>query len=288
MDRNLLFQQAVRETSVAAQDFSAIVYCARTEAIAERLVEKLGEVSIEAVVIPQSVGAMEPGDAGYAVCVRDVDEPAAEKAARSFVEDYLNGRLAEDGEAAWDKHSTESLRHWPVCPDCEAPRITRCNVCGRIGVDFPPNDPDFDWGMGQEPVDDADEKPPCTCGSEACAHGDSENEAHLDDTLPCESESDEERIVLRCPSCDEPFVPEFAEACPWCDHRFEDGFELELGEAGVEIHPHRALTALAIILLICFVPVAGVSSGTTAQVAAVVCCVASVLLAVCILFRIFR
>ena len=273
---------------MAAEEFPAVVYRARTEAIAGRLVEKLDEISIEALVTPERLGGMEPGDAGYAVCVRVVDQPAAEKAARLFLEDYLNGRLTDDGQAAWDKHSTESLRHWPLCPECESPRIAKCSVCGRTGVEFPPNDPDFDWGMGQEAVDDADEEPLCTCHSETCAHGDSENESHLDDALSCESESDDGKIVLRCPSCDEPFVPEFAEMCPWCDHRFEDGFELEMGEGGVEIHPRRALMALAIILLICFVPIAGVSSGTTAQVAAVVCCVAGVLLAVCILFRILR
>ena len=251
---------------MAAQDFSAVIYRARTEALAHRLVEKLDEIPVEAVVAPETFGGMEAGDAGYRVCVRAFDQPSAEKAVRLFVEDYLNGRPTVDEDAgedetAWDSESTESLRHWPVCPECDSPRIARCDVCGRTGVDFPPNDPDFDWGMGQEHVEDAEETPGCSCQSschsEACASGEPGDEAgdgaHTENSLPCEEGPDDEKIILRCTSCDEPFVPQFADRCPWCDHAFEDGFELEVGEEGLEVHSGRAVAAFVVLLGICAV-----------------------------------
>ena len=43
--------------------------------------------------------------------------------------------------------------------------------------------------------------------------------AHLPDTqIP-------EKPLVVCPTCDEPFTPEYLRACEWCDFRFEDGLE---------------------------------------------------------------
>jgi hypothetical protein len=38
-------------------------------------------------------------------------------------------------------------------------------------------------------------------------------------------------MMVLCPTCDEPFFPTFPDQCPWCDHRFSDGYAVdELGE----------------------------------------------------------
>ena len=80
---------------MAAQDLSIVVYRARTEALADRLLEKLNEIPVEAAVTPERLGGVEPGDTGYAVCVRANDQPAAEKATRSGVSPDGSGEERE-------------------------------------------------------------------------------------------------------------------------------------------------------------------------------------------------
>lgn len=243
---------------MALQDFSAVVYRARTEALAEHLVRKLGKISIEAVVRPERLVGMEPGDAGYAVCVRAVDQPSAEKATRLFVEDYLNKRLTVDEEAAgneavWDNESSESITHWPVCPTCESPRLARCTICGQLGVGFPPNDPDFNWGLGLDEGDEADDEgaPRCACKGDTCVQGDLAEDVHLPEEPACQREPHEGDIVLRCTRCDEAFAPAFADRCPWCDYRFNEGFELAAPETELPENAPRVALALGVLLLLC-------------------------------------
>ena len=73
---------------------------------------------------------------------------------------------------------------WPRCPQCGAPRITKCPACGTSGSGFPPADP-----TGDESSDEP--------------------------AAP--------RLLL-CIECDEPFTPEYAHDCEWCSHEFADGF----------------------------------------------------------------
>ena len=35
----------------------------------------------------------------------------------------------------------------------------------------------------------------------------------------------ERKLLVLCPTCDEPFRPEFPARCEWCGHRFADGRE---------------------------------------------------------------
>ena len=86
-----------------------------------------------------------------------------------------------------------------------------------------------------------------------CAHGESAEATDINEAPPSEEDPDDEKIILRCTSCDEPFVPQFADRCPWCDHPFEDGFELEVGEEGLEVHSGRAVAAFVVLLGICAV-----------------------------------
>ena len=265
---------------MAAQEYVVVAYRARTEAIANRLVETLAEAAIEAVVVPEELQGTEPGDTGYAVRVRIADQASAAKATRQFLDDYHNRKLD------WDQESTESLAHWPVCPECESPRIAKCSVCGRMGVDFPPNDPDFDWGMAQADSSDEEGTPVCSCSGGTCAGGETQSDTpHSMDEPPCDDEPHDSEIILRCPSCDEPFVPVFAQECPWCEHRFEDGFELELGDGGIEIDPRRALMALAVLLMVFGGPFTISSSRATAIAGLVMCFAGLALLGVSLLLR---
>jgi hypothetical protein len=78
---------------------------------------------------------------------------------------------------------------WPACPSCGRPRLTFCPVCETAGTDFA--------------------------------------EAFLPEA-PLDVEGDERvdtRLLVICPTCDEPFAPEFPARCEWCGYRFRDGYE---------------------------------------------------------------
>ena len=49
---------------------------------------------------------------------------------------------------------------------------------------------------------------------------------------------DYEQLLVLCPTCDEPFVPQFPARCEWCGHRFR--YEHELQSADVPISPNFA------------------------------------------------
>ncbi len=78
---------------------------------------------------------------------------------------------------------------WPTCRHCRRPRQTSCPICQTAGNQFP--------------------------------------EAFLPDrenTAP-EVASEPARLYVLCPTCDEPFAPQFLARCEWCGHRFRDGRE---------------------------------------------------------------
>ena len=55
-----------------------------------------------------------------------------------------------------------------------------------------------------------------------------------------------------CPTCDEPFVPEYPRLCEWCGHEFEDGFDGELPKEPAEHIDSRAILVmigLAVLLM---------------------------------------
>ena len=66
----------------------------------------------------------------------------------------------------------------------------------------------------------------CSCGSEACGggnHAETRRDEPSDETI---EDEDDLEMVLMCPTCDEPFVPEYPRSCAWCGHEFADGFEV--------------------------------------------------------------
>lgn len=79
---------------------------------------------------------------------------------------------------------------WPSCPHCGRPRLTSCPVCETAGTHFA--------------------------------------EAFMPDNERAETADaagDHPRLLVICPTCDEPFAPEFPARCEWCGHRFADGYE---------------------------------------------------------------
>lgn len=152
------------------------------------------------------------------------------------------------------------LLAWPCCPECGRRRITQCPYCGACGSDFPLGDPppqpmvDESAGVvgatgqcdrhGRGSSSDSEDhakSPPTTavdifapaqaasgigCGPEGCSP--SCRPPRAADSSP--KASAEERgepgdMLVVCPQCDEPFVPQFAEQCEWCNRRFAGGRE---------------------------------------------------------------
>ena len=100
--------------------------------------------------------------------------------------------------------------------------------------------------------DAAEEPSGCMCpGDGACSRGEFTDDVQPSVDSACGCEPDEGDIILRCTRCDEPFTPNFADRCPWCAHRFEDGFELEVGEAAFTENPSRVALAFAVLILLC-------------------------------------
>lgn len=121
---------------------------------------------------------------------------------------------------------TELSRPWPRCPACNERRTTRCPVCATAGADFAEADSEYDWGLG---VGEIPESGSCGCASGCCSGKSSR--ADEDCSVPDDATSDDittTRPVLMCPTCDEPFVPEYPRRCVWCGHEFEDGYEVDV------------------------------------------------------------
>lgn len=112
----------------------------------------------------------------------------------------------------------ESPLAWPTCPHCHRPRHTTCPICETAGSNFPRG---FD-----PPIDEAPNK------------------------KSGETPGGWQHLVL-CPTCDEPFRPQFLARCEWCGHRFSDGRAKSFGKAAPppEELNARMFVVLAVILL---------------------------------------
>jgi hypothetical protein len=109
---------------------------------------------------------------------------------------------------------------WPRCPECGERRHTRCEFCGTAGNDFPPADANGDDLLGLPTPGDAAYSD-CSCGAGGCGTAKHDEAAGTSDSIP-EAES---RPLLLCPTCDEPFHPQYLRCCEWCGHEFPDGVE---------------------------------------------------------------
>ena len=205
-----------------------VVYAAQNVQQAYLLKNTLEEMGISAVV----ANASPEGGSGVdyvgwntlpRVVVDELDYQNARRIAMDFdragtaaaEEQAQTERQSQDGQ---EQEAGETLHEWPCCTECRAPRVTHCPVCQTTGSDFPEADPEFVWGMGLNEIQESEER-----------------EAH---------EDEDEKLVLMCPTCDEPFLPEFPNRCAMCGHRFEDGVEVELQSAPPEQHDTRVIALM--------------------------------------------
>ncbi|MFH1267660.1 MAG: DUF2007 domain-containing protein [Planctomycetota bacterium] len=225
-----------------------VIYAAGTMQEAYLLKDVLAEAGIVAMVTNEVLeGGAGVDMVGWLTLARVVvSEDDAERARRIAL--YFEGAKHElpddlteetdltdqiDDGAGQGGDSGLTLDAWPRCPECDAPRPTRCPVCGTIGSDFPRADPEFIGPVGEgEPT----EATSCRCSSGGCSSGHAAGEeepAEADEESPEEFDADEldevgpVGLMLMCPTCDEPFAPEFPCRCAWCDHQFDDGYDVD-------------------------------------------------------------
>ncbi|MBN2022395.1 MAG: DUF2007 domain-containing protein [Pirellulales bacterium] len=232
-----------------------VIYTAASMQQAHLLKNALSEVGIKAVVTNELLERGSGVDAmGWATLPRVMVDAADAPLARQIALDYeRRGAVAGPSPADTAESSPAEPSPWPVCPRCGQPRTTRCVICHTTGSDFPRADPDYVWGMGLAEAPDA---PACDCGSPRCAAEAGVPEADTQDDGRIEEAEDDapaqDPLVLRCPTCDEPFVPRFARRCASCGYDFEDGYDAdaEPGEPPDEAGSRVLLIAAFLVLVI--------------------------------------
>ncbi|HLA86302.1 MAG TPA: DUF2007 domain-containing protein [Thermoguttaceae bacterium] len=227
-------------------DQPTVIYVAGTLEQAHLLKNRLAEQGIRADVTNETLQRGSGVDyIGWQTAPRViVDEKDADAARRIALEYDRRGvqRVTEDNEPAEGSPDDETEpvpEDWPQCPQCGAPRLTRCPICKTTGTDFPEADSQYVWGLGLGETPDGEHASCGSCGS-CGGHGsatearDAENSEKEDvdsvgpsDEDVADEEDSPERLVLMCPTCSEPFLPEFSRRCAWCTHEFADGIEPE-------------------------------------------------------------
>ena len=207
-----------------------VIYAARTAPDAHQLKNLLAEAGIRAEVTNTAL----EGGAGVEllgwptlarVVVAGEDAERARQMALEFDAQLAALARAPAEEEPESEPPPTAPEAWPRCPRCCAPRITRCPICGTTGVGFAQADPEYAGTPGL--ADDA-EPMSCGCGSGGCLGGSPATK--VEDGLSGEAsplsepEAAEPQLVLVCPTCDEPFVPQYSLGCPVCYHEFPDGF----------------------------------------------------------------
>jgi len=76
--------------------------------------------------------------------------------------DHIDDSVIDDG-AGQGGESGVTIDVWPRCPECDAPRPTKCPICGTIGSDFHQADPDF--------IGPPQKGEPTECMSRGCSSG---------------------------------------------------------------------------------------------------------------------
>ena len=237
-------------------DSPKVVYAAKNVQQAYLLKNTLEEAGIRAEVTNASLESGSGVDyVGWNTLARVVvDEPDYE-IAREIALDYDRAgaetarQHGSEEPDAYEEDQGPVLHEWPRCPQCGAARITRCPVCKTTGSDFPEADSEFVWGMGLAEIGSVEtqgerghESGSCQCGSqEACS---TRHPAAAAPQPEADDRDEPERIVLMCPTCDEPFMPEFPQQCAMCSHRFDDGYEVELDHEAPEQIGSRVVALL--------------------------------------------
>jgi len=226
------------------EDHPTVIYVAGSVQEAYLLKNLLAEQGIRATVTNEMLDKGSGVDyVGWSTLARVVVDSKDAAAAREIaLEHDRRGAEMAQSEVLDDERTVEGKllpEAWPRCPGCGAPRITRCPICQTTGIDFPEADDQYVWGMGLDEPDSAKGGTSCAtcggCGGRAAAA----DVARPEEMQPADSEAAEtaaageaveedtapRRLVLTCPTCDEPFLPEFPRRCTWCNHQFDDGYE---------------------------------------------------------------
>jgi hypothetical protein len=230
-------------------DREVIIYAAQNLQQAHLLKFVLAEAGIRAEV---SNALLQGGSGvdivGWPTLARVVvAEPDAVEARKIALEFDRKAVSTEDSRASaeWESPGRpDVLVAWPICPQCRARRSTRCPVCGTAGSDFPPADLEPENPLGL-PIATAGQGPCCGPGGCSIPEGgdvvqDRSGDGHKTDSPPS----------LLCPTCDEPFAPEFPNRCEWCGHEFPDGYRTELPEPPSEPYSGGRVIAVVVAILV--------------------------------------
>ena len=187
-------------------DTLKVIYVAASLEQARIMQSALSEEGIQAAVdndaLQTGVGELPMGWATAArVMVHQRDAARARLIALDFDRHGHDAALAADDLQA--RADSEDQVDWPCCPKCERRRLATCPVCETAGTDF---------AQGFLP-DMAEHSPRCRHSDDVESDGDDSDE----------DDDGDAPLVLLCPTCDEPFVPEFPAMCEWCGYHFADG-----------------------------------------------------------------
>lgn len=212
-----------------------VIYAARTSQEAHLLKNLLADLGIKAVVTNELLERGSGVDivgwpTASRVVVGEEDAPRARQIALELDRKLAAAAAGPRAEQPDTEPPATVLDEWPWCPQCEAPRTTRCPVCGTAGSDFALADADFSGA----PEPDAAAAVPASfrCGPGGCTPAGSA--AETDAPAGDEPQAEPTRTLLMCPTCDEPFEPEYPRVCEWCGHEFPDGFQVEIPQEPLE------------------------------------------------------
>jgi hypothetical protein len=177
-------------------DRHVVVYTSPEADNAARLCQHLHQVGIQAQVIAPPKPASDRSAATtnhVQVIVSESDEMVAQQIAMEFDRPELHHGCAVV-DVVVDAREQATIDAWPTCPECGRKRHTMCPICETAGTEFPPGD--------------------------AISGGDETDLEGTDD--PGDPLG---RQPLLCPTCDEPFIPNYLRECEWCNFDFGHGVE---------------------------------------------------------------
>lgn len=227
-----------------------VIYTARTMQDAHLLKNLLADQRIQAIVLNEALPGGSGGDlVGWATAARVVVAEKDAVRARQIAVKFDRKMASSPGKLEGVQLPQEPpivLEHWPRCPECDAPRLTRCPICGTAGSHFPQADTGF---LGLPESDEAARPSAgCGCGPGGCTPSGAAAEPVPDDAhrlATDEAEPEVPETMLICTTCDEPFEPEYPRRCEWCGHQFPDGLDVDVPQVEVE---HISARAVAVII----------------------------------------
>jgi hypothetical protein len=114
-----------------------------------------------------------------------------------------------------------------------------------MGTDFAQADVDFGRLLN---ISMSGNSTPC-CGPQGCSPVRPQSPPE-GPKCPASETAEGAAAMVLCPTCDEPFRPEFARRCGQCGHNFADGFDLPEETPRLEDSPFRIGVCLAAIILV--------------------------------------